>query len=274
MGNFIETYGAHVLASIGIIQFWIKVLWDQYFRKGKIDYYETGTIVIGYGTSGPTIGLNGTIRALNKDVFIRAIDLLVIREKDKAQHNFKWNTFQSPQIYTVGSQSTPMELPSGFLISPNSPHRFNIVFNDNDLFRDISPLLNSYLSEWYKTIKELTQIWSPSIGVQPPAEISSRQHNLIEDFRKSTIHFETYNALNRKYYWEPGDYHLSVNVMSSKPDGVSRKTYGFSISTGDSERLRLNVIAMLQQPIAEYLRVNNFPYNWAFSEYITERESV
>ena len=94
MGEFFGSFGALILAFLALVQFWVKILWEKYFRKDKIDYYETGTIVIGYSPSGPTIGLNGTLRALNKDVFIRAIDLLVIRETDRAQHVFKWIAFQ------------------------------------------------------------------------------------------------------------------------------------------------------------------------------------
>lgn len=168
MGEFFGSFGAFILGFLAFIQFWLKILWEKYFRKGEVDYYETGTIVIGYHTWGPVIGLNGTLRALNKDIFIRSMDLLVVREKDRAQHVFKWSAFQSPKIDVAGSQPAPMEIPSGFLISPNSPHRFNITFNDNDLFKDIRPLLNEYSSEWYKTTEELSKIWPPLIGVPPP----------------------------------------------------------------------------------------------------------
>jgi len=267
MGEFIESSGAFILASLALAQFWVKILWDKYFRKGAIDYYETGTIAIGYNMSGPVLGLNGTLRALNKDVFIRSMDLLVVRERDRAQHVFKWIAFQSPKIEIAGSQPSPMEIPSGFLVSPNSPHRFNIIFNDNDLFKDIGPLLNSYISEWRSITKQLTKIWSPSIGVPPQEEVLSRQHSLIEDFRKSKIHVDTYTALDRKCYWEPGDYRLIVNVVVSKPDNVITKMYNFSITQADSNNFKLNVITMLEQPISDYLRVQNYPYNFAYSEY-------
>jgi len=269
MGQFLESYGAFILAFIGFMQFWIKVLWDKYFRKGEINYYETGTIVIGYSPSGPTIGLNGTIRALNKDVFIRTVDLLVIREKDKAQHVFKWIAFQSPKTDVSGTQPASMEIPSGFLISPNSPHRFNIIFNDNDLFKDMRPSLSDYYSEWYKTTEELNKIWLPLTGVPPQPAILSQQFAVIERFRKSKIHVDTFTALDRKCYWEPGDYQLTVNVTASKPDRVFNKTYHFSISEADSRNLKLNVIAILEQPISGYLRFPSPYYNFAFSEYRT-----
>jgi hypothetical protein len=207
---------------------------------------------------------------LNKDVFIRSIDLLVVRERDKAQHILKWVAFQSPKIDIAGSQPASMEIPSGFLISPNSPHRFNIVFNDNDLFQDIGSLLNEYISEWYRTTEELSKIWPPLTSVPPQPAIFNQQFAVIERFRKSPIHVQTFTALDRKCYWEPGDYQLTVNVMAAKPDVTFTKRYRFSISEADSKNLKLNVIAILKQPISAYLGRPNPLYYFAFSEYRTE----
>lgn len=270
MGEFFGFLGAFILGCLAFAQFWIKILWEKYFRKGKIDYYETDTIAIGYDHSGPTLHLKGTIRTLNKDVFIRTIDLLVIREKDKAQHVFKWAAFLSPIINISGSPPTPQEIPSSFMISPNSPHRFYIVFRDSDLFRDISSLLNGYYSEWYKTTEELGKIWPPFTNMPPNQTVANQLSAIIERFRKSKIHVDTFTALDRKCYWEPGDYQLTINIRASKPDMTSTRSYRFSISEADSKNLKLNVISILEQPISRYLRMPDPPYRFAFSEYITE----
>lgn len=266
MSEFIKSYGAFILAFIGFIQFWIKILWEKFFRKGEIDYYETGTIEIGYSMWGPTIGLNGTLRALNKDMFVKSIDLLVVREKDKSQHVFRWIAFRPPRIDLSGSQPISLEIPSGFLISTNSPHRFNIVFNDNDLFEDIRPIFNEYIAEWYKVIEQLTKILPYPSGVFE-SEILAERAALIEDFRSSKIHIDTYTALDRKCYWEAGNYFLTINIKTSKPDKVFTKHYKFSINETDSKNLKLNVITMLEEPISSYLRVQNYPYNFAYSTY-------
>lgn len=200
MGEFFGSFGALILGILAFIQFWVKILWERYFQKGKIDYYETGTIAIGYDHSGPTMYLKGTIRALNKDVFIRMIDLLVIREKDKAQHVFEWAAFLPPRIDVSGSPPASMEIPSGFMISPNSPHRFYIIFRDSDLFKDMKPSLDEYYSEWYKTTEELSKIWPPLSGVPPQPAILDQQSAVIEQFRKSRIRLETYTVLDRNCY--------------------------------------------------------------------------
>ncbi len=267
MREFLKSYGTLILAIYGIVQVWVIALWKRCVRKGKVDIYETGTIEIGYSTFGPTIGLNGTLRALNRDVFIKSIDLLVIREKDKAQHIFKWIAFRPPKIDLAGSQPISLEIPSGLLVSPNSPHRFNIVFNDNNLFDDIGTLFSDYLSKWYRVAEQLTKIWPPLIGATPPLEIINRQNELIESFRKSTIHLDMFTALDRKCYWEAGDYSLTVNVRTSKPDKVFVKNYRFSLTEFDSNNLKLNALTILEEPISSYLRIQNYPYNFAYSDY-------
>ncbi|MGB8656755.1 MAG: hypothetical protein WCE90_03110 [Candidatus Zixiibacteriota bacterium] len=267
MGEFVKSYGTLILAIYGVVQVWLIALWRKYFRKGKVEIYETGPIEIGYSQFGPTVGLNGTLRVLNKHVFIKSIDLLVVRERDKAQHSFRWIAFRPPKIDLAGTQAITMEIPSGFLVSPDSPYRFSIVFNDNDLFDDFRPLFNAYISEWYKVTEQLTKILPPSLGVAPSPEIIATMAKLIEDFRKSPIHLNTYTALDRKCYWEPGDYSLTMNVRASKPDRVFPKTCKFSINEDDSKNLKLNVITILNQPIASYLRIQNYPYNFAYSEY-------
>jgi hypothetical protein len=270
MGEFFGSFGALILGFLAFAQFWIKILWEKYLRKGKIDYYKTGTIAIGYDHLGPTIYLIGTIRALDKDVFIRTIDLLVIREKDKAQHVFEWAAFLSPIIDVSGSLPAPQEIPSGFMISPNSPHRFYIIFRDSNLFKDMRSSLNEYYSEWYKTTEELSKIWLSLTGVPPQPAILAQQSAVIDRFRKSKIHVDTFTALDRKCYWEAGDYQLTINIRASKPDVTFTRRYRFSISEVDSKNLKLNVISILKQPVSRYLRVPDPPYNFAFSEYRTE----
>lgn len=268
MLEFLKQYGILILALIGIIQYWIIAFWKKYIRKSKIEIYETGTIEIGYGPFGPSISLNGTLRALNKDVFIKSIDLMLVRKKDKSQHVFHWLAFRPPQVDLSGAQPISMEIPSGFLISPDSPHKYNIIFYDKDLFKEIKSLLRRYISEWYKMVLEpLTKTWSPSVGITPSAEIKAEQDKLIESFRKSTIRNDTFAALDRYCYWEPGDYSITINARTSKPDKFFTKDFKFSITENDLKTLRLNVITILDQPISAYLRIQNYPYFNTYSEY-------
>lgn len=61
MDEFIRSFGTLILVIYSIIQVWLIAFWKKYIRKGEIDIHETGTIEIGYGNFGPTVGLNGTM---------------------------------------------------------------------------------------------------------------------------------------------------------------------------------------------------------------------
>lgn len=263
MIEFFKSYGTLILAILSFTQFWVIALWKKYISKGRMNIYETGNIEIGYNTLGPTISLNGTLRAFNKDTFINSIDLLVIREKDKAQHNFKWFAFRPPKIDLAGTQPIAIEIPSSFLVSPNLPYRYNIVFNDNELLEEIRLFINNYYSEWYRVVEKLKTFWVPSTGVKPPNEVNKE----IEDFKKSKIYIDTYNCLYNKCYWEYGNYLLKIKVQISKPDLIVTKTYPFVINEYDSKNLKLNVIIILNEPFCSYLRIKNYNYYNAFSTY-------
>jgi hypothetical protein len=256
-----------IVAIFGVIQVWFIALWKKYYKRGKVEIYETGNVEIGYSAFGPTLGLNGTLRALDKEVFIQSIDLLIVRERDKAQHNFRWLAFRPPKIELSGSQPITLEIPSGFLISPNLPHRFNISFNDNIYFDDIRILFNEYFTEWNKVAEQLNKIGSSLYGKIPLPGEASNQFNILEDFRKCQSYTNIFAKLNKKCYWECGDYSLTMNVKTSKPDKVFNKNYRFHLSEDDSKMLLLNVITILEEPIANYLRIRNYPYYFAYSDY-------
>lgn len=96
-----------------------------------------------------------------------------------------------------------------------------------------------------------------------------KQGKLIDEFRKNSTSANTYNDLTRKFYWEPGFYKLIVNVKTSKPDNVFTNTYKFEIKELDFERLKLNVITMLEEPISRFLKLSNHPYYTTYSDYLT-----
>ena len=264
MKQFLKDYGVLILSIYGIVQYWIITAWIKLVHKGVVKIYEAGTIEIGYARNyGAIIGLNGTLRTLNKDIFVNEIYLRIIRLKDKAEHNFQWYAFRSPEINTVGTTPQAMELPAGFLISTKIPQRFNILFYDTKLAEEIKPLLTKHLSEWFKYVNKINNIKSsfpPNINNQEIIQI--QQNNIIEEFKKCPVYIDTYKELDRKCYWEAGKYELEISVSTSKPDKVFTEKYEFEITEEDAKNLKLNVITILEEPVRIYTgRVLYYYYN-------------
>jgi hypothetical protein len=118
-------------AGIAIVQPWAIALWKRYIRKGTVTPYVTGFLEIGFSEFGPTLAIDGTLRAHHKDVFIKSIQVVVTKHKDNSQHTFDWLVFR-PYRTSIGSQSESafLEAASGFMVSPDSPKRVCIVFSD------------------------------------------------------------------------------------------------------------------------------------------------
>ena len=161
-----------------------------------------------------------------------------------------------------------MELPTSFLISPEVPQRFNILFYDTKLAEEIKPLFTEYISEWVQYVDELNKIRSSiSPNTINHQEIAIKQFDKIEVFRKCKVSVDTYTGLDRKCYWEDGFYELELFVFTSKPDKVFSKKYNFEITKEDAKYLKLNVITMLEEPIRVYLNMRRNLYYYTQAHY-------
>jgi len=98
-------------------------------RRAVIDLHPAGRLEVGFSTFGPTIGLQGTMQAVNGDEFISFSKVTVERVADNLRHEFQWAVFR-PQSFSGTPQQT-FEIASGFLLTVASPRRFNIQFHDS-----------------------------------------------------------------------------------------------------------------------------------------------
>lgn len=256
MKDFIIKYGVLILALIGISQYWIIAAFNKWVRKGFVKTYKSGTISIGYDSfSGANISLNGTFRVFNKDIFINRIFIKVTRLRDEAKHTHEWNAFKSTELFISENYPLKIELPSGFLISPKVPYRFNISFYDNELMKDIKLEFSKYFNKWMKYHDELNKIRNESIalGLVTEHEIIEEQIRKIGEFRTCRVSTEVFGKLNSLFYWDAGKYSIELNVQTSKPDKTFIENYEFELTEEDSKNLKLNVITILETPIRMFL---------------------
>lgn len=127
--TFIEKFGALIIAVLALIQPWIIAIWRKYFKPGRIDFFKTGKLEIGFSSFASTIGINGTLKGLNKDMYISNIHLNLVKKKDSSQHRFEWSIFRDTKLKLSGNKDMEVELPYGIMLSTNSPQRINIQFH-------------------------------------------------------------------------------------------------------------------------------------------------
>jgi hypothetical protein len=262
--SLVKDYGTLIIAIYGVVQIWIIALWRKYIKRGKLEIFPSGFIEIGYSAFGPTIGLNGTLRAVDKDVFVSSMRLELTRVKDGLSHAFEWMAFRSTQIHFRDPKQITLELAAGFIVPVNQPYRYQIVFNDRQTMSEIEPALIKVKLAWQQFFQNAEDIVNKAISSGIPATnvLSNLYSN---DFRKeSKENHEAWDVLERKNYWEPGTYKLRMVVVTSGPNQIFSKDWSFELDKRSTHNLRLNSIAVLQELCAG--QVN---YQFAYPPYIS-----
>ena len=263
-------------AGVAIVQPWATAAWNKFFRQGVIDTYVTGALEIGFGMLGPTIAIGGTLRALHRDVFVSRIELEVVREQDSSTHKFEWIAFRphSIPLGPTAQQQMTLEIASGFMISPNAPRRFNVLFADAVTLREIAPPV---LLAW-EALREAKSSLSIFEGYEEPPTIQQLYQvfghddetmrqilaELDDKYKKNPKQIEAYSQLTRTCYWRAGDYRLSMAVVTTRPDRCFRSAWRFQLSEQDAKTLEFNVLTMLQAPLDAEIGFPARPWFFAY----------
>lgn len=229
------------IAILALLQPWIITLYEKYLKPQRIQIFEAGKVEIGYSNLGPTIGLNGTMKAENNSVFVQTVELELVRENDKSTHNFEASFFRSNKIRISPNIDMEIELASGFMVTTIQPHRFNILFVDNKAQRELEKTVEEFWQEWILYLQKRK------------GEDMSQAHMLpfdnnkyYEEYFKMSIHVNTYTKVERIRYWEPGKYKMTLKVKTDNPDREFKSTLNFSITESDAKLLSFNSLEILK----------------------------
>lgn len=238
--------GPWIISAIALLQYWVIELYMK-LRKPEIEIYESGTIEIGFSNFGPTIALNGTLRALHRDAFVKSIFLDVTRKRDNASYHFDWRAFRSNIIKLSPSDPINLELASSFLLTKQEPHKYNIFFVDDKFVNDIGSKLIKLPLKWQdfknNKLKDM-QEQHPDI-YKALANEPLLDKLLYDEFAKSGQSTDEYTVLDRSFYWDACEYELKISIEATKPDKIFTKTFNFKLSDDDIQKLRLNVISII-----------------------------
>jgi hypothetical protein len=255
--------GPWIISGLALIQVWVIALWRR-FRKPVVEIYQSGVIEIGYGSFGPSIGILGTLRTRKRDVFVRNIQLKVVKRKDGSFHIFDWRAFRSSTISVTPTVAPNLEIASSFLLTERNPLKYNIFFVDENFIAEISTKVAQVSRKWneYKKPKviELEQQFKKDIS----ALLGNPMFNetLFDDFSKSGQTTEEFTTLDRSCYWEAGEYSLDIIVNTSRPTLQFTESFKFNLSEEDIKQLRLNAIGIIR-----YLCGLNVYWFFAYPKY-------
>ncbi len=237
------------VATIALLQPWGVGLWRRFFRAPAVDLHETGVVEVGYSTYGPTLGLHGTLRARHADVFVRAMRLEVVRERDQARHFFEWVAFRSHRIFVGKATETMVELPAGFMLLTSQPFRYNVLFADAEVRERVNAELRTLGQAWYEAVLE------------------GRDYDA---FRTETSHGDAFTKVDRECYWERGGYILRATVETTRPDQRHESVWRFELTEEDAESLRTNVVPILRETCWQ----QDVYYSFASPKYLSAKAGL
>ena len=242
------------VAVLALIQAWVVAIWRKYCRPGAIDIFETGTIEVGYTRFGPTLGVHGTLRARDRDLFVRSAHVELVKCKDQSRHQFEWGVFRSPRIALGKPEDLSLELPAGFMVLTSQPHRYSIQLYDLKTQEEMRPVLERVSRGWTDIMAEQRATvpssettdfaaWFSSVG----AMLSIKNQAAFEEFFKTPESTEAFTRIDRLCYWERGGYGLSLIIRTARPDRQFRRKWWFTLSESDEKNLHLNSVGVFRQ---------------------------
>ncbi len=255
-----RTNGDLAVAATAVIAFVALVRPDigrTYSRwLSTVDVHLADRIEVGLSNFGPTIGLQGTMRAINGDQFISSAKVIVERVTDNMRHEFEWAVFR-PQALSFTQPIQTFEIAAGFSLRALADRHFNIQFHDRATADRLQPGLLNLQRIWGEYLQARNIVLE---NVQP-SEVQAH-YTQFHQAKLSEIS-PIYQIIDREFYWREGSYKLALEMRTSRPARTFRTAYTFNLSSSESDALHLNEIACFHSICG----VPNVNFNFAYPQH-------
>lgn len=265
LAQFLKDYGGHILGALGLVQVWLIALWNHFISKGKLEIHPTATIEMGFSSFGPTVSLLGTLRAHERDVFVRRMRVRVVRLRDRAEHTFNWRAFRPNTISLNPTASPTFEIAGSFLVTPGTPRQYNVFFASERFSSQyqahVQPLRDTWQTFLEAQLRKVDEALVGQIGrvLENPAFASELFNQFIHDGHATQLHA----SVSNDFFWHAGDYDLEFGVETAGRAQSLTQRWRFTLSEKEEQDLRLNVVGIIRELC--YLPVT---YNFAYKDYV------
>ena len=263
-GQLLRDYGAHIIGFVALIQVWLIALYKQLFSRGKLAVYETASIEIGFSGFGPTVTLLGTLRASDKDVFIRRMKVRVVRGTDKAEHTFSWRAFRPNNITLGATEPQSLEIAGSFLVSTAAPRLYNVFFASEAFASQYEAHVQPIRDGWYAFVQtKLREMDEALVGhVGSVLENPGLSATLFNEFTDGGNATALHTDVSNEFFWHAGDYELAFEIETDRTGETIRKKWTFSISPKEEQDLRLNIVILVRElcylPVTYYVAYKKY----------------
>ena len=217
------------------VQSWIDGFRRKHAPRGSIAVQHTGTVEVGFCVLGSTIGLQGMLQAVDREFFVKSIELETIREVDQARKRLEWSHSHGLHLEAVGRLTPGSDVPGQFPLML-TPRNYDMLFWDYANESSIRGLTFALQRAW------LDKLSASKLPRNEAQEFYYRR------FRQYDLHVDTLSALDGLVYWQRGDYQLHLRIHT-KPNRTFDYNWRFALSERDADRLRNNRLAIVRQAL-------------------------
>jgi len=197
------------------------------FHKKTIAHYVSPEITVGFSQFGPTLTVTGVLSSARKVVFVNSIGLSVKTPFTALKKEFEWFALQTGSA-PAAPAGTIFQAPSKFVLSPESPRSYNILFVDNQQYAEMKNTVSNISSAWEDLFKN-------SQGKD--------RRQLFDIFKKTAVPTETVHILKKLCYWKTGAY--AVSITAATQDGIFTEEKQFHLLDDHITLLMGNSVAMI-----------------------------
>lgn len=245
--------------SISIFRDWLK----SKLVRSRVETYVTGKIEIGFSNFGPTIGIIGTLRAINNDSFITNMKLIIKRVKDSATYNFEWLASRPLKIFPNASE---YEIAYSFLLQKNIAKQFSIFFSDTSTRQE----MDQYILNSIKSLDRIRQKYD----TEPLAHMLQYNYQvgketfekIKQEYKTDNDEIEAFSKLSKINYWKEGQYNLMLIINNSSGKSFI-KDWTFDLSKEDEKLLDFNIINILELPLDNLIGAPPRQFSFANASY-------
>lgn len=245
----------NALALVALMQVWIIAAWRKWLIKPKLVVVFENNVEVGLSSWGPYIRLYVNLHSSRKQIFIKSMNLELVRLKDNFQHSFRSFAYGSLNLSEVA-----LELPSSFLLTPSTHETKNVIFLDVDLERSLEQKLEKYSNKW-----DMFRRKTESEAMENEKERKEYVMNSLESFTGTEDYQHPFEFLSENFFWHQGEYEITLEIQTLEPQNIYEKVAVFELTEEHSKKLKQNINTILWTPISDYLYEYEPPYYRAFT---------
>lgn len=257
--TFLKDYVPIAISLIALIQVWIIALWKRFISKGSADIHKAANLEVGFSSLGPTVGMFGTIRAINKDIFVQKITVKISSNSGEKSSELEWRIFRPNQLPVVPEDPKILEIASGISVRPDSPHKFNILFSDDSFIKKHKSNMETVQQSWEEFKNQRIQMRKNFPEINKPGII---ERQFLPEFMKLEKVAMLSEELAQDFLWQPGKYQITVFLDAAKPARSTEKKWEFELSDDNVLSLKENIESIIKE-LCGYRAI----YKFAFPSY-------